>query len=187
MRSPDAAGPGSTRQASIAARCSGGCATATRSPPYPPPTRRMSRECRAYVAAGDSYRRRGPDRLPWAAASVPSQSCKERRAGLPLRPDPPARSCRNRTTRGPGPTTNLLRTSLRCPLPAARCPLPAARCPLPAARCPLPAARCTTRCVGSDMARPTTEEGVKAWNENPKPFIWTKPAEEILASLTRLL
>ena len=28
---------------------------------------------------------------------------------------------------------------------------------------------------------------VKAWNENPKPFIWTKPAEEILAKLTRLL
>jgi hypothetical protein len=28
---------------------------------------------------------------------------------------------------------------------------------------------------------------VKAWNENPQPFIWTKPAEEILASLTRLL
>ena len=30
-------------------------------------------------------------------------------------------------------------------------------------------------------------EWVKAWNENPKPFIWTKPAEEILAKLTRLL
>lgn len=28
---------------------------------------------------------------------------------------------------------------------------------------------------------------VAAWNENPKPFIWTKTAEEILASLTRLL
>jgi transposase len=28
---------------------------------------------------------------------------------------------------------------------------------------------------------------VAAWNENPKPFIWTKPAEEILASLKRLL
>jgi transposase/transcriptional regulator with XRE-family HTH domain len=28
---------------------------------------------------------------------------------------------------------------------------------------------------------------VTAWNENPKPFIWTKPAEEILASLQRLL
>jgi transposase len=28
---------------------------------------------------------------------------------------------------------------------------------------------------------------VKAWNENPKPFIWTKPAEEILAKLGRLL
>lgn len=28
---------------------------------------------------------------------------------------------------------------------------------------------------------------VKAWNENPKPFIWTKPAEEILASLQGLL
>jgi transposase len=28
---------------------------------------------------------------------------------------------------------------------------------------------------------------VKAWNDNPKPFIWTKTAEEILASLARLL
>jgi transposase len=28
---------------------------------------------------------------------------------------------------------------------------------------------------------------VKAWNENPKPFIWTKPAEKILDSLARLL
>lgn len=28
---------------------------------------------------------------------------------------------------------------------------------------------------------------VKAWNENPKPFIWTKTAEEILSSLARLL
>jgi transposase len=28
---------------------------------------------------------------------------------------------------------------------------------------------------------------VKAWNENPKPFIWTKPAEEILDSLARLI
>ena len=28
---------------------------------------------------------------------------------------------------------------------------------------------------------------VKAWNENPKPFIWTKPAEQILESLKRLL
>ena len=28
---------------------------------------------------------------------------------------------------------------------------------------------------------------VKAWNENPKPFIWTKSAEQILASLGRLL
>ncbi|QDO89735.1 IS630 family transposase [Ornithinimicrobium ciconiae] len=28
---------------------------------------------------------------------------------------------------------------------------------------------------------------VKAWNENPKPFIWTKTAEEILTSLARLL
>jgi transposase len=28
---------------------------------------------------------------------------------------------------------------------------------------------------------------VKAWNENPRPFIWTKPAEEILVSLQRLL
>ena len=28
---------------------------------------------------------------------------------------------------------------------------------------------------------------VTAWNENPKPFIWTKPAEQILASLQRPL
>jgi transposase len=28
---------------------------------------------------------------------------------------------------------------------------------------------------------------VKAWNENPKPFIWTKPAQEILDSLARLI
>jgi hypothetical protein len=28
---------------------------------------------------------------------------------------------------------------------------------------------------------------VKVWNDNPKPFIWTKTAEEILASLARLL
>ena len=28
---------------------------------------------------------------------------------------------------------------------------------------------------------------VKAWNENPRPFIWTKSADEILASLGRLL
>src|SRR5665647_3804360 len=27
----------------------------------------------------------------------------------------------------------------------------------------------------------------KGWNENPKPFIWTKPAEQILESLKRLL
>ncbi|MBW4042770.1 MAG: IS630 family transposase [Acidobacteria bacterium] len=30
-------------------------------------------------------------------------------------------------------------------------------------------------------------EWVKAWNENPKPFIWTKTAEQILGSLGRLL
>jgi transposase/transcriptional regulator with XRE-family HTH domain len=28
---------------------------------------------------------------------------------------------------------------------------------------------------------------VKGWNQNPKPFIWTKPAEQILESLKRLL
>ena len=28
---------------------------------------------------------------------------------------------------------------------------------------------------------------VKAWNENPKPFVWTKTAEQILDSLGRLL
>ena len=30
-------------------------------------------------------------------------------------------------------------------------------------------------------------EWVTAWNENPKPFIWTKTAEQILQSLSRLL
>ena len=28
---------------------------------------------------------------------------------------------------------------------------------------------------------------VTAWNENPKPFIWTKTADQILESLGRLL
>ena len=28
---------------------------------------------------------------------------------------------------------------------------------------------------------------VKAWNDNPRPFIWTKTADQILASLARLL
>jgi hypothetical protein len=28
---------------------------------------------------------------------------------------------------------------------------------------------------------------IKAWNENPKPFVWTKSADQILASLGRLL
>jgi transposase len=28
---------------------------------------------------------------------------------------------------------------------------------------------------------------VAAWNENPRPFIWTKTAEQILESLSRLL
>ncbi len=28
---------------------------------------------------------------------------------------------------------------------------------------------------------------IKAWNENPKPFIWTKTAEQILGKLGRLL
>ncbi|HET9871725.1 MAG TPA: IS630 family transposase, partial [Propionibacteriaceae bacterium] len=28
---------------------------------------------------------------------------------------------------------------------------------------------------------------VKAWNENPKPFIWTKTAADILTSLQRLI
>jgi len=28
---------------------------------------------------------------------------------------------------------------------------------------------------------------VTAWNQNPKPFIWTKTAEQILDSLKRLL
>ena len=30
-------------------------------------------------------------------------------------------------------------------------------------------------------------EWVKAWNENPKPFVWTKTADQILGSLGRLL
>ena len=28
---------------------------------------------------------------------------------------------------------------------------------------------------------------VSAWNDNPKPFVWTKTAEQILESLARLL
>ncbi|TGD36370.1 IS630 family transposase, partial [Brevibacterium aurantiacum] len=28
-------------------------------------------------------------------------------------------------------------------------------------------------------------EWVKAWNEDPQPFVWTKTAEEILESLSR--
>ena len=28
---------------------------------------------------------------------------------------------------------------------------------------------------------------VKSWNDNPRPFIWTKSADKILASLGRLL
>ncbi len=28
---------------------------------------------------------------------------------------------------------------------------------------------------------------VAAWNENPKPFVWTKTAEQILTSLERLM
>ena len=30
-------------------------------------------------------------------------------------------------------------------------------------------------------------EWVKAWNDNPRPFTWTKTAEQILASIARLL
>ena len=30
-------------------------------------------------------------------------------------------------------------------------------------------------------------DGVTAWNENPKPFIWTKTAEQILEPIGRLL
>jgi len=30
-------------------------------------------------------------------------------------------------------------------------------------------------------------EWVEAWNENPKPFIWVKTAEQILESISRLL
>jgi hypothetical protein len=38
---------------------------------------------------------------------------------------------------------------------------------------------------------PTTEKDIRTWVkariDNPKPFIWTKSADEILASLGRLL
>jgi len=34
---------------------------------------------------------------------------------------------------------------------------------------------------------PLLRAWVKNWNENPKPFIWTKTAEQILESLKRLL
>jgi len=36
-------------------------------------------------------------------------------------------------------------------------------------------------------SRTTSANRVQAWNENPKPFIWTKTAELILESLARLL
>ena len=32
-----------------------------------------------------------------------------------------------------------------------------------------------------------TRNWAKGWNENPKPFVWTKTAEQILESLGRLL
>lgn len=44
--------------------------------------------------------------------------------------------------------------------------------------------------IGYTTKRDTTLEAdirtwVKHWNEDPKPFIWTKTAEEILDSLAR--
>jgi hypothetical protein len=33
----------------------------------------------------------------------------------------------------------------------------------------------------------TLEKDVRDWNENPKPFVWTKTAEEILDSLARYI
>jgi len=33
--------------------------------------------------------------------------------------------------------------------------------------------------------RSTTSEWIKNWNEDPKPFVWTKTAEDILHSLSK--
>ncbi|HLB78764.1 MAG TPA: IS630 family transposase, partial [Candidatus Dormibacteraeota bacterium] len=34
---------------------------------------------------------------------------------------------------------------------------------------------------------PDMRSWIKAWNDNPKPFVWMKSAEEILDSLARYL
>ena len=41
--------------------------------------------------------------------------------------------------------------------------------------------------AASKRWRPTSAAWVKAWNENPKPFVWTKTADQILDSLGRLI
>ena len=49
----------------------------------------------------------------------------------------------------------------------------------------------TTYCVGDHRSVEALEkdlrEWIKQWNTHPKPFIWTKTAEQILESLARLL
>ena len=45
------------------------------------------------------------------------------------------------------------------------------------------------RCDHRSVQAPETDirNWVKAWNNDPRPFIWTKSAEQILDSLARLL
>jgi hypothetical protein len=38
----------------------------------------------------------------------------------------------------------------------------------------------------SKPSKPTSAPWANGWNEDPKPFIWTKPAEQILESIGRL-
>ena len=41
--------------------------------------------------------------------------------------------------------------------------------------------------AASKPSEATSAPGSKAWNENPRPFVWTKTADQILESLGRLL
>jgi transposase len=51
----------------------------------------------------------------------------------------------------------------------------------------------TTKYLQRSVHHPVTElnraitKWAKAWNENPKPFIWTKSADEIFASMQKYL
>ena len=41
--------------------------------------------------------------------------------------------------------------------------------------------------AASKRSRRTSVPGSTVWNENPKPFVWTKTAEQILDALGRLI